>query len=203
MKVRQSAGGVSYLKDILVFGDSLNTIMINGIYPEATKSIASDIQRALLSTRFDPNQKTDALNAVPFSIDVTDTEFKLARAISGSLLYTTDGKVPSVTPALVVAKSLAKVPPEMQERYAKERVKKYPRGEETVIKEINPVSVDNMKGFEIVGAGKSKDNAPALVYQLMLFDETGDYYLVTGQCTENMTAYLKVYKSVARTFKRR
>jgi hypothetical protein len=203
VKVRQAAGGVTYLKDILIFGDSNNTVMINGIYPEATKSIAGDIQRAILSTRFDPSQKTDPLNAVPFTIDVTGTDFKLAQSVSGSLLYTTDGKVPSETPALVVGKSIAKVPPEIQERYARERIKKYPRGEQTVITEINPVSVDNMKGFEIVGAGKSKDNTPALVYQLMVFDETGDYYMVVGQCKDTLTDYLNVYKSIARSFKRK
>lgn len=72
-----------------------------------------------------------------------------------------------------------------------------------MITEINPVSVDNMKGFEIVGAGKSKDNTPALVYQLMVFDETGDYYMVVGQCKDTLTDYLNVYKSIARSFKRK
>lgn len=203
VQVRQITNGITYLKDILIFGDSNNTVMINSSYPEIHKSIAGDIQTAILSTRYDANQKTDALSAVPFTIDVTGTDFKLATLISGSLLYTTDGKIPTVKPSLIVAKSFNKVPKELQERYAKVRIRKYPRGEDTEIKEINPVSVDNMDGFEIVGDGKSKDGTPALVYQMMLFDESGDYYVVMGQCTENMPENVKVYKSVARTLRRK
>jgi hypothetical protein len=123
--------------------------------------------------------------------------------MSGSLLYSIDGKIPTEKPTLIVGNSLAKISSQNQKQYAEERLKKLPGGEFNVIKEIKEVTIDNLKGYEIVADGKAKDGKLELVYQVMLFNDKGDYYIILGQAKEDVQKFLEVYKKIVKTFKRK
>jgi len=199
----QPANGTTYLKQMLVFGDEAGTVLVNGIYPEESKDIEPEIKEAILSTVYDKSQDDNPLDAAAFSVDIKDSDFQLIKYMSGNLLYSTDGKIPTEKPTLIVGNSIAKVSPINQKKYSEERLKKLPRGESNVIKEIKEITIDNLKGFEIIADGKTKDNKPELVYQVMLFNENGDYYLILGHTKEAFDKYLKSFKTIAKTFKRK
>lgn len=203
INVTQPANGTIYIKQMLVFGNTEVTILVNGIYPEASKDIELKIKDALLSTVYNASQHENPLDAASFTIDIKDTDFKLIKYMSGSLLYSTDGKTPTEKPTLIVGNSIAKISTQNQKKYAEERLKKLPGGELNVIKEIEEITIDNLKGYEIIANGKTKDNKTELVYQVMLFNENGDYYLIVGQTKENFDSYLETFKKVARTFRRK
>lgn len=203
IKVSQPANGTTYLKQILVFGDSKKTVLINGIYPEANKAIEADIKTSLLSASYNENQKDNPLDAVKFKIDVSNTDFKLAKYMTGSLIYTTDGQIPTEKPSLIIGNSIAKVSAENQKQYSVERLKKLPRGEFNAVKEINLIQIDNLQGYEIVANGKSKDAKTELIYQIILFNDKGDYYIIVGRATEDLENNLQRFKSIANTFKRK
>lgn len=203
INLTQPANGTTYIKQMLIFGDSEGTVLVNGIYPEASKDIESAIKDALLSTVVTLSQKENPLEAATFTIDIKNTDFKLIKYMSGSLLFSTDGKIPTEKPTLIVGNSLAKIAIQHQKKYSEERLRKLPRGDLSVIKEINEISIDNLKGFEIVANGKTKDDKPELVYQVMLFDESGDYYIIVGQSKDDIGNYLEIFKKVARTFERK
>jgi len=199
----QAANGTTYIKQILIFGDSNGTVLVNGIYPEASKKIEGKIKEALLSTVYNANQSDDPLEAATFTIDVSGSDFKVVKYISGSLLYSIDGKIPTEKPTLIVGNSLAKVSSQNQKQYAEERLKKLPGGEFNVIKEIKEVTIDNLKGYEIIADARAKDGKPEVVYQVMLFNDNGDYYIILGQAKEDVQKYLEVYKKIVKTFKRK
>jgi hypothetical protein len=203
INLSQSANGTTYLKQMLVFGDTKGTVLVNGIYPEVSKDVEAQIKDALLSTVYDSSQNDNPLEAATFTIDIRDTEFKLIKYMSGSLLYSTDGKIPTEKPTLIVGNSIAKVSTQNQKKYSEERLKKLSGGELNIIKEINEISIDNLKGFEIVANGKTKDDNAELVYQVMLFNEKGDYYIIVGQTKDDFSKYLEVFKRIAKTFKRK
>jgi hypothetical protein len=203
VNVIQPANGTTYLKQILVFGDTKQTVLVNGIYPEASKSLETKIKEALLSTVYNAAQNDNPLEAATFTIDVANTAFKLIKYMSGSLLYSTDGKIPTEKPTLIVGNSIAKVPAQNQKEYAEERLKKLPGGEQSVVREFNEITIDNLKGYELIADGKTKDNMPKLVYQVMLFNDKGDYYIIVGQAKEDFQKYLEAFKQVSKTFKRK
>lgn len=203
IKVSQQANGTTYLKQILIFGDSKKTVLVNGIYPEASKNIEADIKTSLLSSSYNENQNENPLDAAKFKIDVSGTDFKLTKYISGSLIYTTDGQIPSEKPTLIVGNSIAKVSNENQKQYCIDRLKKLPRGESNTVKEINPIQIDNLQGYEIVADGKSKDLNNELVYLVMLFSDPGDYFIIVGKATEDLENNLKSFKNITKTFKRK
>ncbi|MFT4018843.1 MAG: hypothetical protein QM668_17905 [Agriterribacter sp.] len=187
----QSANGTIYLKQMLIFGDTKGTVLVNGIYPETSKDIEAKIKDALRSTVYNPSQNDNPLEAATFTIDTKNTDFKLIKYMSGSLLYSTDGKIPTQKPTLIVGNSLVKVPTENQKKYSEERLKKLPGG------------ALNEKGYEIVANGKTKEGKTELVYQVMLFNEMGDYYIIIGQAKEEFDKYLESFKKVAKAFKRK
>lgn len=201
--VSQPANGTNYIKLMLIFGDTKVAIFVNGIYPESSKQIEPEIKAALLSTVYDGSQKENPLDAASFTIDIEGTEFQLIRYMSGSLIYSTDGKLPTEKPTLIIANSFAKISPQNQKNYAEERLKKLPGGEQSVVKEMNKVTVDNLDGYEIIAHGKAKDGKAELIYQVMLFNETGDYFIIVGQAKDAFDKYLESYKKITKTFKRK
>lgn len=178
INLTQPANGTTYIKQMLIFGDTKGTILVNGIYPETAKDIEAKIKEALLSTVYSAAQSDNPLDVAAFTVDIKGTDFKLVKYISGSLLYSTDGKLPTENPTLIVGNSIAKVPTQNQKKYAEERLKKLPGGENNVIKEINEITIDNLTGYEIIADGKTKEDKPELVYQVMLFNDKGDYYII-------------------------
>lgn len=203
IRVSQSANGTTYLKQMLIFGDDKGTVLVNGIYPEASKHIEAKITAALLSTVYNTTQNDDPLAAATFTIDIEGTAFKVAKFLSGSLIYSTDGKVPTNKPTLIVGNSIAKVSTVNQKQYAQERLKKLPRGEFKEIKDIKEITIDGMNGYEIVANGKAAEGQTELTYQVMLFNDKGDYYLILGQAKEDISNNLETFKKIAKTFKRK
>ena len=201
--VTQPANGTTYIKQMLVFGDEKVTVLVNGIYPEAAKDLESSIKEALLSTEYSAEQNENPLDAATFTVDVEGTDFKLVKYMSGSLLYSIDGKIPTETPTLIVGNSIAKVDPESHQKYAEERLKKFPRGESTVIMETKQITIDSLEGFEFIAEGVDKNENKVLIYMVMLYDESGDYYIIVGQAKEDREKYVEAFKKIAKTFHRK
>lgn len=199
----QSANGTPYTKQILIFGSSDVTVLVNGMYPESASEMENEIKDALLSTVYNPSEDENALDAASFTIDVNGSEFKLIKYISGGLIYSTDGKIPTEKPILIVSNSVAKVAIQNQEQFAVQRLKDLPQGDLSVIKEKREISIDNLKGIEIVAHGRTKEGLPELVYQVIIFNNQGDYYLIVGQSRDDFPGYLESYRKIAKTFKRK
>lgn len=206
IKISQPANGITYVKQILIFGDSKKTVMVNGIYPEVSKNIEEKIKASLFSVVWNEKQDDNPLAAAKFKIDPTGTEFRFTKYLSGSLLYTTDGEIPAKSAdkaMIVVSNSLGNTTTEDRKKISLERLSKLPRGESNVVKEISPVTIDNMEGFEIVAEGKGQNNEQQLVYQVMLFEEDGSYYILVGSTVGKFDTYLDAFKKIAKTFKRK
>ena len=203
IKVTQPAYGTTYIKQLLLFGDDQTTIMVNGIYPKESKAIEGKIKDALLSTVYNPEQKEMGLDEISYSIDISNTEFKLAKFSLSGLIYSTDGKMVTENPIFLVGNSIAKVPVQNQKQYSIERLKKLPRGDQNVVVEMGEIKIDQLKGYEIIANGITKDGKPELIYQVMLFNDLGDYYIMIGQSKEDFTNYIAIFKKLALTFRRK
>jgi hypothetical protein len=204
-RISQRSNGINYIKDILIFGNEDYTVLVNGTYPEGSKliepTIANKIKIALLSTVYDLSQEENPRNAVTFSIDTEGTAFIFTEYVSGSLLYSTDGKIPTEKPTIIVSNSFSKIDVTNKRNYAEEHLKELLNGSEHKIIEINEVTIDNMQGYEIIANGKNKDEKDELAYQVMLFNGEGDYYIFFGLTTEEFDLYLESFKVIAKTFK--
>ena len=201
VRVSQQASGRTYLKQILMFGDDKETVLITGIYPEEKKSMEENIKAALVSTVYISSINANTPDAANFTVSTAGTEFKFARFIVGSLAYSADGKIPTEKSTLIIANSINKASIQDQRQFSEQRLRNLPRGEFNVIKEVKEVTINNLNGYEIVAEGKGKNNEPELVYQVTLFTDKGDYYMIVGQGKENFEKTLQDFRTIARTFR--
>ncbi len=200
IQLSQPANGTTYLKQLLVFGDDKKTVMVNGIYPQESKGITAEVKKAMLTILYNETQPEDGLNAAPFTIDVTGTVFKFTKYIAGSLLYTTDGKIPTDGATFIVSNSISKVDIKDKKIFCTDRLKQLPRGDASVIQTINPVTINSLTGYEIIAEGKGKNGEPELVYQVILFEKE-NYYLIVGLTKDDFAKNKSIFKSIAQTFK--
>ena len=198
--VSQFANSDKYLKLLLIFGNETVTVMVNGIYPEKNKSISEDIKHSILSVSYNIDQNDNPLANLRFGIDVSDTDFKFTKYFSGTLLYTIDGIIPTEKPVLMVGNSLSKVTLKDYKEYSIERLKKMPNGAHTILKSINSITIDNIEGYEIVATSKNENLQEEIIYQVMLYNDNSDYYVIVGIAAENKDENLKLFKAIAKTF---
>ncbi|GAA4374223.1 hypothetical protein GCM10023186_05600 [Hymenobacter koreensis] len=205
--ITQQANGITYLKQILAFGDPAKTVLVTATYPEQSRQIEGPIKAALLSSVYNAKQQSKALpEANKFAVNVSGTKFKFAQSLAGSmLLYTPDGKVPSQAKdkaLFMVGNSLSSVAVTDRKQYSIERLKKLPEGQTNQVRTINAVTINGLSGYEIVADGKGPNNETQLVYQTILFESNGGYYIIVGLTDNNFDTHLPLFKAIANTFKR-
>ncbi len=203
IQLSQPANGTTYLKQLLVFESNKKTVMVNGIYPQQNKSIEAEVKKAILTTQYKEALEEDGLSAASFSINVTGTQFKFIKYLTGSLLYSTDGKIPTDAPMLIVSNSISKIDIKDKKQFCINRLKQLPRGEASVIKTITPVNINNLTGYEIFAEGKGKNDKPEMVYQAIVFAGSGEYYIIIGKTSEDFEKYKTIFKAIAQTFKQK
>lgn len=206
MLVSQTLNNVNYIKHILLFGDSTFTVMVNGIYPESAKYLEESIKKAIYTVKYNPIQTVDGEQTADFKIDIKKSDLKFASFMQGSLIYTTDGKMPPETDdktMLMVGSSFQNVAVDNRKEYCIKRVKSLPYGEKNVVEEINPITINYLEGFELVAYGFDKEKNKQLTYQTILYTEVGTYFIILGSTTTDFEKNLANYKKVARTFERR
>ena len=207
LTAEQFAYGTNYSKYILVFGDTLATYMVNGIFPKEVPELDNDIRESMLSVVYEPGLTVDPLSAVSFSIDTQNTKLKFGKSITGMLLYTVDGKVPTESgdrTSFIVGLSLANVQKKKKKLTAINRIKRLPYTDLKIDEnKIIEIEIDGISGYEIVGEGLDKSTGTnELVYQVILFTDNG-YYIIVGTTKNDFEQNLELFKKVARTFKRK
>jgi hypothetical protein len=207
LKTEQSAQGVTFSKSILVFGNQQTTYMLNGSSPKENKTLKSAILESMLSVVRDADLKVDPLSAVSFTIDTENTKLRFAKNMSGSLLYSADGKVPTESEDktfFMVGLSLLNAQPADKKLAVINRVKQLPY-EDVVIDPNKAVEleVDGVSGYEAVAEGTHpKTGAKELIYLVMLFSDNG-YYILMGTAKTDFEKNLDLFKKLVLTFKRK
>ena len=103
--------------------------MVNGMYPESSQDLEKVIKQALLTMRYDASLSDSTSAEIPFSVNVSGTDFKAVKTISGALAFTTDGKIPTDKPSFIVGSSVSKIATPDRQKFAEDRLKKLPRRE--------------------------------------------------------------------------
>jgi len=206
--VEQAAYGTLYSKYILAFGTGKTTQLINAIFPKEATVLGADLLKSILSVVYE-SQLTVNPNSALFSIDVTDTKLKLAKNISGTLLYTTDGNVPPEAEdktSFIVAPSLGNLYFPDKKLAFIERMKKLPYKNLTINENsVKEVTIDGITGYEFISEGISLANSSGkneLVYQVMLFADNA-YYLLVGSAKNDYEENTVLFRKIANTFKKK
>lgn len=202
-EITQNVNNEVYNKYILIFGNAKQTIMVNGIYPAKEKTIGESIIKSVNSIEYDEKISENGLDAVKFSVDPTGTSLLFSGYLSGALMYSTDGKMPTNNPDKTVftaGSSVGNVNITDTKEFTISRLNSLPYGENNVIKSVEPVIINNLKGYEIVAEGIDGDKKAQLIYFTMLYPDNNSYYILVGMSGANFESNLKDFRKMAQTF---
>lgn len=203
----QFAYGTNFSKYILVFGDNQATYMVNGTFPKEAKELDKDIVESMFSVIYEPGLTVDPLSSVSFAVDTENTKLKFGKSITGMLLYTVDGKVPTESKdktSFTVGLSLANVQTIDKKLTSINRLKRLPYTDLKIDEnKISEVQIDGISGYEIIAEGlDNTTRTKEQIYQVMLFTDQG-YYIMVGTTQSEFETNLELFKKVARTLKRK
>ena len=201
----QNAYGNIYTKFIFVFGTDIETMMINGVYPENLKKVGDEIKKSMLTVFYEADKKINPFEALDYSIDVSETKLKFGKSMSNSLIFSVDGQVPTTSSDktnLIVAKSFSQITTEDKKLFCINRLKQTPIETEK-IEYTNEITIDEVSGYEIYAKGKSKKTGETEnIYQVILFSDKL-YYILFGTTNDETDKSIDEIKKAVKTFKRK
>ena len=201
----QNAYDMSFVKYILTFGDVKSTFIITGIYPEEQNKLDDAIVKALYSVVYDPTSMVNPTTTVPFKINTSNTKFKFSKLISGALLYTVDGKVPTESndkTTFIVGQAFSQIEIDDEKLFALNRLSRMPYRIQTSENKMNEIEIDGLRGYEIETKGNdSKSGTINTLYQVILFSK-GSYYILFGSAEDDIETNMRLFKQIAKSFKR-
>jgi hypothetical protein len=202
---QQLAYGEVFGKYILVFGTEKETIIINGAFPKEFEELGPEIKKAMLSIYYEREKILDPFENLDFSVDPKGTKLKFAGNVSGSLLFTVDAQIPTLSDDktnLIVAKSISAINPDDKKAFAINRFKQTPLTVEK-IEYTQEISIDDLPGYEILAEGKdNKTGEIQSIYQVILFTDTV-YYMLLGTSNDKSETSIADIKKVIMSFRRK
>lgn len=205
VQVEQAANGIIFSKHLLVYGDDKFTMMINGVFPKDSTQLGNDILASLMSTFVDTKIIVDPRNELSYTLDESVGSLKFKSVIGNGMIFNRDLKTPteSVDKAtLITDKSFANLVIENKQLFCTSRIKKYPEDFSVDISRgVNEIEIDGIKGYELYA--KNNDNIEEEIYQVILFDDDGGYYLFVGSYLAVKKKAALEIKKIIKTFKRK
>lgn len=206
--VRQEISSVVVLKWLVLTGNEKEIVFITATFPEQVKTRwSSEMERAVLSARWDAEAENDPLAGLNFSFNV-DPSLKFARRFSNMVMLTKDGAFPGKPtndPFITLGSSFSQVTIPDVKKFAERRLMQIEHVSGVAIMKQSDVTIAGLPGSEIVAEAKWKDlpDAPVVVYQVLLLDGK-DYFIMQGFASRGeQEKYLEAFARVAKSFRKK
>ncbi len=129
IELDQSANGMTFSKQIVIYGNEKSSTLINGVYLKDSIQLGEKIRESVLTTFVDTKVKSNPREALNYSLDEDAGSLKFKAVIGNGMLLNRDLKIPTESAdkaTLLTNKSFAKVKIENKKLFCISRLKKYP-----------------------------------------------------------------------------
>lgn len=205
LTVEQKAYGNTYKKHILTFGTEKESVIINGTFLAEMVTLSDPIKKSLLTTFYNAELEIDPFSIVDFEVVTKGTKLLFTKSMSGSLIFSVDGKIPSETKDqtnFIISKAFSEQMIVGKKKFTLNRIEQLPIEIKKIIS-IEPIEIDGLKGFEIIADARDKTNGDKkIVYQAMLFEDKL-YYIFVGSSEADFENNITVFRKISKTFKRK
>jgi len=202
VELDQPANGMIFSKLILIYGNEKASTIINGIYLKEATELGARIKKSILTSFIDSEWKKNPRIALGYAIREHVGDLKFHSVFGNGMLFNRDLKTPteSVDKATLIAdKSFAKVAVEDYRLFCTNRLEQYPGDYEVIeSKGINEIEIDRLEGFELFAKNKADEQEE--MYQVILFNKKGGYYLFVGTYLATSEKAIADIKKVIWTF---
>jgi len=179
----QVAGTTQFEKWILIFGNESASVLLVASYPQGViPDPGPALKGAILSASWNPDQKLDPLEGLPFRITPAGS-LQIGERVSSMIVLTRGGvrtPVPPEEPMLVVGASFSEVRIDDLEAFSRQRITRTPEITDLSDLRGRPTKVNGMPAWELTARAKdAKTGTPIHVYQLLVAEQTS-YFLAQG-----------------------
>lgn len=203
--LEQDANGLTYAKNILIYGDDKSTTIINGVFLKNSKETEIIIKESINSAVIDNEVKVNPREALDYALDENIGSLVFVNVIGNGFLFNRDGKTPTQSDdkaTLITDKSYGKTKITNNKLFCVSRLKKYPNEYQIIDKKgVNEIEIDGLKGYQLYAKKLNAENE--LLYQVILFQEDGDYYIFIGTYLEEKENAINDIQKIIMTFKRK
>jgi hypothetical protein len=204
--VTQEAGGETFDKWALMFGDSSVTVIITATWPQgSTDSLSEPIKRAVLSARLGQSVPADPMAGLDFRID-PGSRLRIATRVGNTLLLNETGHLPNPGPAspfLAVGASTSQANLDDLEAFARRRITQTANFSQVANITGSTVTVDGSTAYELFADGvHTESSTPVKLYQLVVADGS-HYHLIQASAGVGVAAdFIPEFQTIARTLRR-
>lgn len=190
---------------ILLYGNNDFTIVITSAYKYSLDEIfKSKIEKSLLSFLFLENVKVNPIEQLNYTLDTSTSDLKFATILMQTgVAYTIDGKFPTESENKS-GYTVMVFPLVIEENERKQKAIKNVKKPDDDMKVMQTVeiTIDGLKGYEIVGYKINSENENIMHYGTTLFDKN-KFYFFMGISNHNLDNNLIEFQKITRSFKRK
>ena len=203
---RQMAGGNSFEKWILVFGNRSSTVSLIASTPEVMADrFAAPLRRALLSARWAPGRSVDPFSGLGYSLADTAGLGVIDRISNMVFLTRAPGDAPTtLNDPLFVIGSITRLGDRGQSlaEFARQRVTRIAEIKNVELLSGEEFSLDGLRAHETFASAEDVEtSAPIRVYQVLAVDG-GRYVLMQGLVGEKLAhEYFPQFQRIAASFR--
>ena len=201
--INQLSQGLIFKKYALLFGDSLSSTMIVGIYSKDSVETGEKLKRSIMSVYQDSNQAIDARAGLSFTLNEVNSIFKFDNVIGNGLIFSGKSS-PRDKLSFIADKSFMEYNIENKKAFCISRIKKLPFENINIDlkRGLTDVEIDGLKGYELYAEVQKKGStSQEYIYQLILFDTT-TYYAMIATFAQPSESTINSIKQFAKSFKR-
>ncbi len=199
--IEQVANGLTYSKHIIIYGNDKSTTMINGIFLKSDKENEKVIKESIQTTYVNTKIKKNPRKTTDYAIDESAGKMIFTEFVANSMFFNRDGNLPTESDdktTLIVSKSITNYLIENKKLFCTSRMGSLPNKYELIQENgVNEIEIDELKGYELY----AKNNENEFLYQVILFQEKGGYYIFIG--TYDKVNVIHDIKAIIHTFKRK
>ena len=178
----QVANGLTFSKLILIYGDSFETTMINGVFLKDSTVLAEKITQSVKSTVVNTHIVVDPRGDLDYNLTESQGNLQFHSVVGNAILFSRDGVIPTESPERIILatdKSYEKSEIADKKEFCVARVKTYPYEFQIMTdRGVNEIELDGLKGYELY-ALKGTDQEKEM-YQAIVFNDSGGYYVFVG-----------------------
>lgn len=207
LSITQPLDGVPFEKWVLVFGDSAETAIVTGSYPqEEAATLSAPVRQAVLSARRSGRPVGDPFEGIGFHIE-PGSRLRIAERMGNMLALNETGRLPNedaASPFLVVGLSISEENLADLEAFSRYRVTRI--GNAMEMREVTrggPVAIDGAPAYELFADAVDTENATAIkVYQVIVAE--GNHYILFQAFVgaDRAAEFIPEFQAIVRTLRR-
>jgi hypothetical protein len=190
---------------LLIYGNTNMSIIVFGIYPTAIdKDLSPKMEKSMMTFLYMADKTVNPLEQLSFTVKTDNTPLKFATIfMQTGAAFNLEGKYPPTSKKREMVNYMIMYMPfpvdEAEQKETAVSTVKKPYVENVELKETNPIDINGLKGYEVIGYEKDDKGNKNLKYAVALF-ASDKYYILQGSCQKDFDKNLAMFRGVSKTF---